>query len=115
MKTAPAVLVVWGLLLAGLTAGLLFFTTNVLELGLLGGAAAAIVAFAALYAFPAGDEASRRLPDLSYATVLTTVGAATMVVGAGFGLWLILLGAGVFLLGLGGLARELRAGRRRVP
>jgi hypothetical protein len=32
--------------------------------------------------------------------------------GAGFGLWLILIGAGVTALGVGGLARERRARRR---
>lgn len=113
MRAAPAVLLAWGALLAGLTAGLLFFTTDALALSLLGGAAAAIVGFAVLYARPARADDVRRLPDLSYATIIASVGAATLVIGVGFGLWLILIGAGLLALGVGGLARELRAERRR--
>jgi hypothetical protein len=39
-------------------------------------------------------------------------GLALVLLGAGFGLWLILIGAGVSALGLGGLVREALARRR---
>lgn len=55
----------------------------------------------------------RQIPDLSFSVVLIAVGVAAMLNGAAFGLWLVLLGGGLILLGLGGVVRELRAERQR--
>jgi hypothetical protein len=52
------------------------------------------------------------IPDLSYSTSAVGIGAATMLNGVAFGLWLVLIGAGLVALGLGGLAREHLAARR---
>jgi hypothetical protein len=52
------------------------------------------------------------IADGSFATATLIVGLALALVGAGFGLWLILIGAGVTMLGVGGLVREGRARRR---
>jgi hypothetical protein len=59
-------------------------------------------------------ERPRALPDLSYSTVALAVGIAAMLNGVAFGLWLVLIGAGLVGLGLGGLAREYLAARRAV-
>jgi hypothetical protein len=72
--------------------------------------AAAVVA---LPAAAAGDV--RRVPELSLPTAVAAV--ACVVAGAGviFGLWLILIGAGLAAGAVAGIARELRAapgGRR---
>ena len=52
------------------------------------------------------------LPDLSYSTVAVGIGVAMMLNGVAFGLWLVLIGAGLTAFGLGGLAREHLATRR---
>jgi len=57
-------------------------------------------------------ERARALPDLSYSTIAVGLGAAAMLNGVAFGLWLVLIGAGIVSLGLGGLAREHLAARR---
>jgi hypothetical protein len=54
----------------------------------------------------------RLLPDNSYATVLVAVGVVMVALGLLFGQWLYLMGAGVLVLGLGGIGRELIASRR---
>lgn len=53
-----------------------------------------------------------RIPDLSYSTSAVGIGAATMLNGVAFGLWLVLIGAGIVAFGLGGLLREHLAARR---
>lgn len=58
-------------------------------------------------------EGFRMLPDLSFSVVLLALGVAAMLNGAAFGLWLVLLGGGLVLVGLGGVVRELRAERQR--
>ena len=57
----------------------------------------------------------RLVPDLSPATVLVALGAAALLNGASFGLWLVLVGAGILAIGLAGLVRELLAARRARP
>ena len=58
------------------------------------------------------SEHARFLPDFSYGTVVLGVGAAMILNGLAFGLWLLLIGAGVAALGLAQLAREVAAARR---
>jgi hypothetical protein len=55
---------------------------------------------------------TRAVPDGSAATLLTAAGVAAMVLGAALGTWLVLIGGGCVLLGLGGLVRERRVERR---
>ncbi len=57
-------------------------------------------------------EQPRLITDSSPATVTLIAGLAVALLGAGFGLWLILIGAGVTTLGLGGVVREQRARTR---
>ena len=51
----------------------------------------------------------------SVASATLAVGLAIALVGASFGLWLLLIGVGVAVLGLGGLVREQLARRRAPP
>lgn len=54
-----------------------------------------------------GDRGRRRLPDLSLPTVLVVIGIAVALDGLAFGLWLILIGLLIVLLGSAALLREL--------
>jgi hypothetical protein len=51
------------------------------------------------------------VPDGSAATVLLAAGVTALVLGAALGPWLLLIGAGCVMLGLGGVVREIRAAR----
>lgn len=53
------------------------------------------------------DHGRRRLPDLSLPTVLVVIGIAVALDGLAFGLWLILIGLLIVLLGSAALLREL--------
>lgn len=52
------------------------------------------------------------LPDVSPPTTFTAFGFVLMALGSAFGLWLVWIGGGVVLIGLGGVIREGRAQRR---
>lgn len=54
---------------------------------------------------------AERLPDLSPPSALIAVALGLMLIGTEVGPWLVLSGAALLLLGLGGLRRELRAER----
>lgn len=49
--------------------------------------------------------------DLSPSSALTAVALCLMLIGTEVGPWLVLLGSGLLLVGLGGLRRERRAER----
>ena len=107
---------VWGLFLAGLCGLLFAFPRHVLAGVLLGSAALGAVVIAGVVALASRHEGTRTeptqpVPDLSLAIVVLAAGACCAMVGAEVGLWLILIGAGLGALGLGGLVRELRAER----
>jgi mannose/fructose/N-acetylgalactosamine-specific phosphotransferase system component IID len=46
------------------------------------------------------------VPDVSLATVVTGIGVALALAGSAFGVWLVLIGAGVVVLGLSGIVKE---------
>ena len=58
------------------------------------------------------DVVDRAVPDLSFATVGVALGIINILVGLYLGLYLVLIGAGILALGLGGWIREARAERR---
>jgi hypothetical protein len=58
------------------------------------------------------QEGPRVLADLSMASALVGVAVGTMLWGAFIGEWLLLIGAGLLALGLGGMVRELVSARR---
>jgi hypothetical protein len=102
----------WAAMLAVLTAlQFLFSDLDWLTPVLLGTAAFGTLALAALVAVRGERGGSRASPELSFATVAVAGGVAAMVIGAELGPWLVYLGAGVTLFGLGGLVRERRAER----
>jgi heme A synthase len=57
----------------------------------------------------------RAVPDLSLGTFALAAGLTAMALGAVFGLFMVLMGAGLALAGAGRLASERRAERRGEP
>ena len=120
MRTAAIVLLVWALLLAihpPLMAAV--FNENPTSVLLLAGASAG-TALVALFLWLARGRAPEEDPDLerpvtevSLASALVGIALALMLLGAQFGVWLVMIGAGLLVFGLGGVVRELAAERRR--
>jgi hypothetical protein len=105
-------LLVWAGLLAGLTCLQFVFSKNPYYWATLGGAALVTALLAGYYLWRPPLRAEEYVPDSSYATVAVAAGAAVAVVGVPFGPWLYLPGLGLLVVGLGGLAHELRVERR---
>jgi hypothetical protein len=121
VKRAAIVFAAWGAWLGVWTAvQLLFlhatFPERTIQWVMLGGAAAAaLLTGAAIWRVggrrsPPG--ASQLITSESAASAVLAVGLGILLVGASFGLFLLLIGAGVSVAGLGGLIREERARRR---
>jgi hypothetical protein len=109
--------------LIGITAAVLWvWSPYALPSALLTGGAVAIAVIALAVAVhdraearaPATEAAGRPVPDYSVSILALAYALPTMLVGAYLGLYLILIGGGVLLLGLGGLIREWRAERSTV-
>jgi hypothetical protein len=120
VKTGALVLLIWSLLLAiHVPVMAAIFNENSTSVLLLGGAAAA-TALVSLGVWVGRRRAEGEDPDVerpvtevSMASALLGAALALMLLGAQFGVWLVLIGAGLLLAGFGGVARELRAERRR--
>jgi hypothetical protein len=108
-------LLVWATLLTVLAAVLWVWSADHLPPAIFS-AAAGVAWLVGLYAVlrPGKRPRLRVRPelDLSFSSVLVALGIAMLVLGALVGEWLILIGAGVLVAGLIGVARELRAERR---
>jgi hypothetical protein len=126
MRRAAVVLVGWGLWLGLLTAVQAAFRSipgplgvHWIEAAMLGGAAVACtlggLVLWLLDSRGSDEERPRVLAGDSVATATLVAGLALVLLGAGFGLWLILIGVAVSALGFGGLVREGRARRRHEP
>jgi len=110
--------------LLGITAAVLWvWSPYALPAALLTGGAVAIGVIALAVAVrdrraearaPGREAAERPVPDYSVSILALAYALPTMLVGAYLGLYLILIGGGVLLLGLGGLIREWRAERSAV-
>ena len=120
MRPAALVLLVWALLLA-IHPPLMgaVFGENPTSVLLLAGASAG-TALLALFLWLRRGRAPEEDPDLerpvtevSMASALVGVALALMLLGAQFGVWLVMIGGGLLAFGLGGLVRELVAERRR--
>ncbi len=113
MKRAALWPLAWGLWLGALTAVQAIFAPKLVQFAIPAAASGACLATAlALWAYDrrrGGQERLRLIADSSVATGAFVTGIALALVGAGFGLWLILIGAGVTAFGLGGIVREQRA------
>jgi len=109
-------LLVWATLLTVLAAVLWVWSSDHLPPAIFS-AAAGVAWLVGLYALLRPGRRLRlrvRPPelDLSFSSVLVALAVAMLVLGALVGEWLILIGAGVLVAGLIGVARELRAERR---
>lgn len=124
MRRAAIVLLGWGAWLGVMTAVQLAFAPvrphsvglHPIEYEMLGAASGAcLLTGLALWWLDVRRTVSQgpqALPESSIAAATVAGGLALALLGAGFGLWLILIGAGVTVLGAGGLVREQRARRR---
>jgi hypothetical protein len=123
MRRSAVVFVAWGLWL-GVWSGvqLVFLHATLpertIQWVMLGGAAAgALASGAAIWQFGRArptPETPKLITDDSAATAAFAVGLAVALVGASFGLFLLLIGGGIAGLGLGGLIREqIARGRDR--
>ena len=101
-----------GLVLAGLAAVGWIWSRSILPPAVFTGQAVACLSAAFVLRRRTASERDRFVPDFSYGTLGLGLGTAMMLNGVAFGLWLVLIGAGVAALGLGGLLRELFAARR---
>jgi hypothetical protein len=113
VRRAAIVLLAWGLWLGVLTGVQAVFAPKLIQFSIPAVAGATCLAAGlvvwALDRRQARGEHPRAITDSSIATVTLVIGLAVALLGAGFGLWLILIGAGVLALGLGGVMREQRA------
>lgn len=113
MKRAAIVLLAWGTWLGVLTGVQAAFEPKLIQFAMPALAAGACIVVGlvlwALEVYRGHEERPRLIADSSLATALLVLGAALALLGAGFGLWLILIGAGIGALGLGGIVREQRA------
>ncbi|MDX6647688.1 MAG: hypothetical protein QOK40_3415 [Miltoncostaeaceae bacterium] len=102
-------LALWGLFLGVFAAVLWVWGPYALPpLILTCAAAAALLAGLVLIAWPEREPRVRAVPEISLPSALAAVGATTALYGVSFGLWLVLIGAGLGALGIAGVVRELR-------
>jgi hypothetical protein len=104
--TESRALVLWAFMLSALTLVLLGWTRDRLQLGLLGGAAAATLGMTLLVIAAGGRPEARRLPVASLGAPLVALGIAGVALGVVFGAWLWAPGAAIVLLGLVAWVRE---------
>lgn len=119
MRRAAIVLLAWGAWIGVADAWQAIFGPKQIQFEMLGVASAAtLLCGLGVWALDLrrrpGREAPRVLADASFATAALVSGLVIALIGAGYGYWLILIGAGVTALGVGGLVREQLA-RRRTP
>jgi hypothetical protein len=114
-KPAWPPLALWGVFLSVLTGvGVIFFGTSISTPALLGGAAAFALVLALALAVTRRSvqvEGGGADPESSPATVWLALSVALMMAGVALGPWLVFIGAGMTLVGIGGVVRELRAQR----
>jgi hypothetical protein len=115
--TSAAPLAIYGVLIGITSAVLWVWTPYTLPPALLSGGALLFLVVAAIVALRGRTRKpelaeDRPVPDLSFATVGVALGIINVVVGLYLGLYLILIGAGILALGIGGMIREARAQRR---
>jgi hypothetical protein len=107
-RGAALALAGWAALNAALAGLLLGFRHNWVQVAEYW-ATPAFVLLLALVALRSRDRPRRVVPDASAGAAVLALGIALLAIGAGFGLWAALLGAGLVLVALALLARE-RAG-----
>lgn len=115
---APTLLYGGALLLLIAVAAAVFDLLDAATPALQGGAAMVLLLLAGFLALrdrgapEAGDRTGRVIHDSSAAAAWIAVALALMALGAELGLWLVLIAAGMAVVGIGGLIRESRAARQ---
>jgi hypothetical protein len=113
-KPAYPPLALWGVLLSVLAGVGVIFGTSVSTPALLGGAGAFALVLALALAVTRRSvqvEGGGTDPEGSPATVWLALSLGLMMAGVALGPWLVLIGGGMTLVGIGGVVRELRAQR----
>jgi hypothetical protein len=115
VSRAAVPLLAWATLLTVLSAVLWVWSSDHLPPAIFSGAAG-VAWLVGLYALlrPGKTPRLRVRPelDVSFASVVVALAIAMLLLGALVGEWLVLVGGGALLVGLIGVARELRAERR---
>lgn len=101
----------WGALLAVSGGVLVAYRPAALEGALLPGAAAATILLGIGLALRRRTTDARLMPDVSLGAPALAVGLVTLAIGLLLGRWLAMIGAGLALLALVALARELATQR----
>ena len=118
VRRGAIVLLVWGLWIGLATAPQALFGPRQQQFEMCSIASTACLlcglGLSALDVRAARPDPPRVLADSSFATAALVCGLAIALLGAGYGYWLCLIGAGVTALGAGGLIREALARRRAV-
>jgi hypothetical protein len=98
-RSAALVVAAWGLANLALATLMFAFTTDLMS-HVVYWLAVVFVFAIAVPAWLARDPPRRRLPEASAGTVAIAVGLAFLALGAGLGIWAVLTGLAVMLIGL---------------
>jgi hypothetical protein len=107
-RGAAGAIALWALFNALLAALLLGFRNNLVQMLPWASAVATLLVIAAL-ALRSADPRVRRVPEASAGALILAAAIVLLVLGAGVGLWAALIGAGLALVALVVLAREVRS------
>jgi hypothetical protein len=107
-RGAAGAIALWALFNALLAALLLGFRNNLVQMLSWASAVATLLVIVAL-ALRSADPPARRVPEASAGALILGVAIVLLVLGAGVGLWAALIGAGLALVALVVLAREVRS------
>jgi hypothetical protein len=107
-RGAAGAIALWALFNALLAALLLGFRNNLVQMLSWVSVVATLLVIVGL-ALRSADPRARRVPEASAGALILGVAIALLVLGAGVGLWAALIGAGLVLVALVVLGREVRS------
>jgi heme A synthase len=107
-RGAAGAIALWALFNALLAALLLGFRNNLVQMLSWVSAVATLLVIVG-FAVRSADPRARRVPEASAGALILGVAIGLLVLGAGVGLWAALIGAGLALVALVVLAREVRS------
>jgi hypothetical protein len=107
-RGAAGAIALWALFNALLAALLLGFRNNLVQMLSWVSVVATLLVIVAL-ALRSADPRARRLPEASAGALILATAIGLLVLGAGVGLWAALIGAGLALVALVVLGREVRS------
>jgi hypothetical protein len=107
-RGAAGAIALWALFNTLLAALLLGFRNNLVQMLSWVSAVATLLVIVAL-ALRSADPRARRVPEASAGALILATAIGLLVLGAGVGLWAALIGAGLVLVALVVLGREVRS------